>query len=180
MDFITEIDFSILNFLHEHLSCAFCDTFFRFLTFLGDGGIIWFIIGAVLICTKKYRKGGIVMLCAMALGFLTGNLILKNLIARHRPCWINTDIVLLIKNPTDYSFPSGHTFSSVICCTVLMKTKRTFTSFALPLAILISFSRLYLYVHFPTDILASVAYGILVANITWFLAHKYIQERRQA
>lgn len=149
------------------MSCGFLDRLFCFFTALGDGGFIWFVTGGALICTKKYRKGGVVMLCAMALGFITGNLIFKNLIARPRPCWINEDIVLLIKNPADYSFPSGHTLSSVICCTVLMRIKRTLGAFYLPIAVLIAFSRLYLYLHFPTDVLFSIAYGIFVGNITW-------------
>lgn len=173
MNFLTEIEFKILDFLHQNLSCTFFDYFFEFFTVLGDAGIIWFIIGAVLIFTTKYRKGGIVMLCAMALGFLTGNLMIKPLIARYRPCWINDAVQLIIEIPTDFSFPSGHTLSSVICCTVLGKVNRKFLIFALPLTCLIAFSRLYLYVHFPTDVLFSVAYGFLVANLTWYLAKRF-------
>lgn len=176
MNFITQIDFTILDFLHEKLSCAFLDYFFRFFTLLGNGGIVWFIAAAILLCSKKYRRGGIVMLCALALGFLTGNLIFKPLVARARPCWINDSVTLLISVPRDYSFPSGHTLSSVICCTVLMKLNRKFTFFALPLAVLIAFSRLYLYVHFPSDVLFSVGYGILIGILVFKLSKKYFPE----
>ncbi len=172
MDFITRIDFKILDFIHENIVFPFSDQFFLFFTNLGDAGLIWFIIGAVLLCTKKYRRGGIIMLCALTIGFLTGNLIFKNIFARPRPCWLNPSVQLLIENPTDYSFPSGHTLSSVICCTVLIFANRKFAFFAVPLAVLISFSRLYLYVHFPTDILFSIIYGIAVAVITWQITKK--------
>ena len=113
------------------------------------------------------------MLCAMALGFLTGNIILKNLIARPRPCWINTDIILLIENPSDYSFPSGHTLSSAICATVLTITDKKFGLVAIPVACLIAVSRLYLYVHFPSDVLFSVVYGIFIGIMVCCIAGKY-------
>lgn len=174
MNFITQIDFAILNFLHEKLSCGFLDGVFLFFTRLGNAGIVWFLIAAVLLCTKKYRRGGIVMLCALAFGFLTGNLILKPLVARPRPCWINETVALLISVPHDYSFPSGHTLSSVICCTVLILVKRKFAVFALPLAFFIAFSRLYLYVHFPTDVLFGVIYGIVIGFAAFKSAKRYL------
>ena len=86
---------------------------------------------------------------------LVGNVCLKNLIARPRPCWLDSSVRLLIADPTDYSFPSGHTLSSVIGATILTKTDRRFGDAAIPLAALIAFSRLYLYVHFPSDVLAA-------------------------
>ncbi|MBQ9921250.1 MAG: phosphatase PAP2 family protein [Clostridia bacterium] len=169
----TKLEFSILDAIHNNLSCGFLDTFFVFFTKLGDAGLIWFVIGAILLCIRKYRKGALVMLCAMAFGFLTGNLIMKPLIARSRPCWLVSVTELIIENPTDFSFPSGHTLSSVICCTVLVMLDRRLGMFAIPLAAFISFSRLYLYVHFPSDVLFSVAYGILVALLTWHIAKKH-------
>lgn len=176
MNFITQIDFTILNFLHEKLSCAFLDYFFRFFTMLGNGGIVWFVVGAILLCTKKYRRGGLLMLCALAFGFLTGNLILKPLVARARPCWINEAVTLIVSVPKDYSFPSGHTLSSVICCTVLTNVNRKFAFFAVPLTFLIAFSRLYLYVHFPSDVLFSVLYGVPVGVAAVKLGKKYFPE----
>ncbi|MBE6688515.1 MAG: phosphatase PAP2 family protein [Ruminococcaceae bacterium] len=173
MDSITQTDFLILDFIHNNLTCRFFDLLLTFFTHLGNGGIIWFIAGFALILSKKYRKSGITMLCAMAFGFLTGNMILKNLIARPRPCWINTDVLLLIENPSDYSFPSGHTLSSVICATVLTLTDRKFGFAAIPAALLIAFSRLYLYVHFPSDVVFSVVYGICIGIVACRIAGKF-------
>lgn len=81
------------------------------------------------------------------------------------PCWIDTSVPLLIANPTDYSFPSGHTLSSVISAVILAKTDRRFGYAAIPLAVLIAFSRLYLYVHFPSDVLASAVLGIIIGHL---------------
>lgn len=91
---------------------------------LGNGGILWIVTAGILICTKKYRKSGILILLCMLLGLLIGNLALKPLIARPRPCWIATEFPLLIDNPSDFSHPSGHTLSSFIAAFVLLKTDR--------------------------------------------------------
>ena len=100
------------------------------------------------------------------MGVLVGNVALKNLIARPRPCWVES-VPLLIASPTDYSFPSGHTLSSAIAATILTKTDRRFGYAAIPLAALIAFSRLYLYVHWPSDVLAGALLGILIGNLTF-------------
>lgn len=128
--------------------------------------MIWLLASGVLICTKKYRRQGILLLCGLAAGVLVGNVFLKNFVARPRPCWLDSSVRLLIANPTDYSFPSGHTLSSVIGATILTKTDRRFGYAAIPLAALIAFSRLYLYVHFPSDVLAAAVLGVLIGKVS--------------
>lgn len=132
------------------------------ITLLGDGDAVWLLAAAALLITKKYRRYGVLLLVALALGVLTGNLTLKPLIARPRPCWVDESVRLLIPKPTDYSFPSGHTLSSVIGATVLTKANAKFGLAAIPLAALIAFSRLYLYVHFLGAAVLGVAIGLLV------------------
>lgn len=155
---IEKIDFGILDFIRHNMSCDLLDFLMPKITMLGELGIIWIILSLILIINKKYRKYGILMLVGMTAGVIIGNLILKNIVTRFRPCWIE-NIPLLISNPSDYSFPSGHTLSSVIGAFMLTAANRKFGYFAIPLAALIAFSRLYLYVHFPTDVLASVILG---------------------
>ncbi len=87
---------------------------------------------------------------------------MKNIFARPRPCWLET-VQLLIASPTDYSFPSGHTLASVIGAYIVTAANRKFGIIAVPLAALVAFSRLYLYVHFPSDVLASLVLGIVIA-----------------
>lgn len=98
------------------------------------------------------RCQGVTLLAGLAIGVLAGNVCLKNLIARPRPCWLDDSVFMLISVPTDYSFPSGHTLASTIGATVLTKTNRKFGWAAIPAAIIIAFFRLYLFVHFPSDI----------------------------
>lgn len=107
------------------------------------------------------------MILGLAVGVLVGNVCLKNLIARPRPCWLDDSVMMLISSPTDYSFPSGHTLSSVIGATVLTKTDRRFGWAAIPLAAVIVFSRLYLFVHFPSDILAGAILGVIIGEAVY-------------
>ena len=154
------LDWQILHAIQQHLVCPFLDAWMPRITALGNGGLIWILATLGLLCTKKYRKQGVLLLGGLALGVILGNGLLKHLVARPRPCWLYQSVPLLISNPTDYSFPSGHTLSSVIGATVLTGADRRFGYAAIPLAALIAFSRLYLYVHFPSDILGAVLLGL--------------------
>ena len=107
------------------------------------------------------------MLVSMGLGLILGNGILKNLIARERPCWIDLNIPLLIPNPHDFSFPSGHTLASFEATVMIYLHNKKWGRISFVLAILISFSRMYLFVHFPTDILCGAALGALISILVY-------------
>lgn len=156
------IEFDILYFL-QSIHTPWLDVFMKEITGLGDSGIFWIITGAVLLCFKKTRIMGLCVILSLAAGFLIGNMFLKNLIARPRPCWIDDSIPLLIKNPGDYSFPSGHTLASFEGAVSIWLYNRKWGTPALVLAVLIGFSRMYLFVHFPTDVLGGLVLGTLIA-----------------
>lgn len=110
------------------------------------------------------------MLAGMLTGLIIGNFILKNFVARERPCWIDTEVFMLIPVPHDYSFPSGHTLASTISAVILMQESKKFGIPACILAALIAFSRMYLFVHFPTDILGGLILGLIIGfsvNPVW-------------
>ncbi len=169
-------DWNILNGIQEIFRCDFLDVIMPKITSLGNAGMIWIIIGVCMLITKKYRKQGILVLVGLLLGLIIGNGIVKNLVARQRPCWQNPEFPLLISNPKDFSFPSGHTQSSVIAATIITMGNKKMGWVVIPLAVLIAFSRLYLYVHFPTDILGGAIMGITIGAIT-FIAGNKIAER---
>lgn len=156
------LDWTILHAIRDLTTCPFLDFLLPRLTTLGNGGAIWVAAGCGLLCTRKYRKQGILLLAGLAVGGLVGNAFLKNLIARPRPCWLDPSVPLLIPTLQDYSFPSGHTMASAIGATILTRTDRRFGYAAIPLAVLIAFSRLYLYVHFPSDVLAGAVIGVCI------------------
>jgi undecaprenyl-diphosphatase len=169
-------DLPILDWIQANMANPFLDKIMPIITVLGDAGIFWMIVAAILAITKKYRKLGFGMAIAMALGLVVCNMILKPTVGRIRPYdfqeTLGITINLLIEKQHDFSFPSGHTIASFEACTVLMLGSRKLGIPATLLAILIAFSRLYLYVHYPTDVIASVILGTLFGIIGYLVTHK--------
>lgn len=163
LETITNIDFYVLDFIQKHFRCSFLDHVMPVLTGLGNGGMIWIAIAAVMLLKEKYRKQGAVLLVGLAVGFVLGNLLLKPIVARPRPNWVNMQIELLIDNPLDFSFPSGHTLSSFVAAFLISMDNHKFGYAAIPFAALMAFSRLYLYVHYPSDVLAAILLALVVA-----------------
>ena len=155
------IELSILDWI-QTLHTPFLDKIMVFITRLGDAGIIWIVLSIVLLLIPKTRKSGAVMVAALVVDVVLCNIVLKNLVARTRPYDVNTGVHLLVAKLHDYSFPSGHTAASFTAVVALSFAgeKRAWKA-ALVLACLIAFSRMYLYVHYPTDVLGGVLVGIL-------------------
>ena len=166
------LDWTILNGLRSLTVCPLLDFWMPKITALGNAGFIWFLAAAALLCTKRYRRQGVVMLAALVVGALAGSAVLKPLIARPRPCWLDTTVPMLVAIPQDYSFPSGHTLISTIGAAMLTHIDRRFGCVAIPLAVLIAFSRMYLFVHFPSDILAGAVIGLAISWLIWTMGEK--------
>ena len=173
------LDWGILHWIQNNISCPFLDAVVPKLTMLGNAGIIWIFAGVLLLCTKKYRRQGALVLMGLLVGLLVGNVALKHLVARSRPCWLDPSVQLLIATPTDYSFPSGHTLSSTISATILTKTDRRFGYAAIPMAALLAFSRLYLFVHFPSDVLAGAVLGLVIGVVVSRYGPKLFRKREK-
>lgn len=159
-------DFPILDWIQANLQSPLMDKLMPIITMFGDGGVFWIAVAVILLFLPKTRKWGWSMLVALMLGLIVCNITLKPLIARVRPYDLHAElfgdtITLLVKTPHDWSFPSGHTIACFEACTALMIRSRKAGIPAAILAILVSFSRLYLYVHYPTDVIFSVFAGIL-------------------
>lgn len=160
MEMLSMKELGILDFIQEHIRCGFLDWFFSTITKLGDSGIFWILLAVIFLFFKKTRKTGLMMGVALLCGLIVGNITLKPLIHRIRPYDLNPDVTLLIDRLSDFSFPSGHTLSSFEGATVLMIRDKRFGVPAMVLAVCIALSRLYLYVHYPTDVLAGAILGI--------------------
>lgn len=167
-----EFEFLVLDFIKEYIKNPFLDFLMPKITFLGNDGIIWIISALVLLAIPKYRKGGVALSIGLLACLVIGNLTLKPLIGRIRPYELVEGIELLISAPTDFSFPSGHTLSSVVSAAILTMTDKRFGYVAIPLALLIAFSRLYLYVHFLTDVLGGAVIGAVISIVIYFIFYK--------
>ena len=174
-------DLPILDWIQANLQCGFLDFIMPIITLFGDAGIFWIACAVVLLIFPKTRKIGLGMGLALVMGLLVCNVTMKPLMQRIRPYDYQLQhfqkvIPLLIEAQHDFSFPSGHTIASFEACTVLMLGNKKLGIPATLLAILIAFSRMYLYVHYPTDVIASIilgtAFGILGNWIVKKYAHK--------
>lgn len=159
-------DLPILEWIQEHLQSPLMDKIWPIITLFGEGGVFWIGLAVVLLLFPRFRKYGWSMLVALFLGVIVCNVIMKPIIARPRPYDLQMqefgkEIILLVKAQHDFSFPSGHTIACFEACTALLIRDKRFGIPATILAILVSFSRLYIYVHYPTDVIFSVFAGIL-------------------
>lgn len=170
-----------LQFLYalQELHGTILDKIMIGITTLGDGGIFWLALALVLAIIPKTRKCGISIFAAMAFSYIIGNLGLKPLIARPRPFTVATDVSLIIEKPGEFSFPSGHTLHAFTAATVIFGYYRKPGTLAYVLAALIAFSRMYLFVHYPTDILAGAVLGVVDALLICYLLKKYVWKMKK-
>lgn len=176
-------DFPILEFIRNYLTNPFLDKAMPYISLFGEWGAFWIAMAAVLLLFRKTRKTGWSMAAALTLGLIVCNIILKSLIARDRPFLFYTEermagldlpqlknwtpvtqeqLLWLFSSDLHRSFPSGHTFACFEAATVLMIRNKWAGIPAMILAFLVAFSRLYLYVHYPTDVIFSMFAGILL------------------
>ena len=168
---------SILLFIQEVIRSSIMTPFFIVVTKLGNGGTIWIAIAVMLLFSKKKRRYGYMIMLSLLGSLLLNNLLLKNLVGRMRPYEIIGKLIPLIENPTDYAFPSGHTASSFAAAAILYrKLPKRFGVPALILATLIGFSRLYLGVHYPSDVLCGMVSGVGVSYIAEVVINKVFEE----
>lgn len=182
MAFLAEgFDLPILDWIFENLKCAFLDAVMPIVTVFGDAGIFWIACSVLLLCIPKYRRAGLSMGIALLVGLLVCNVTLKPLVGRIRPydyqlAHFGRQIPLLVEGLHDFSFPSGHTIASFEAAVVIGLNNKKLGIAAMILACLIAFSRLYLYVHYPTDVICSVILGTAFAFLGNFLAGKIMNK----
>ena len=168
IEWLLHLDGQILHWIQE-LRTDWLTAFFTTVTHLGDGGALWILAGVALLIPKKTRKVGITMAIALALTFLTVNLILKPVIARTRPYEVVEGLRMLVNPAHDYSFPSGHSSSSMAAAVAMLGALphkwKPVGWCAVILAVLICISRLYIGIHYPTDVLCGAAIGLMAACI---------------
>jgi len=175
LDWLNQWELGILDGIQALFRCGFLDVIVPIFTFFGNAGWIWIVISVLLIAFRKHRKAGITLAVGLIAQLLVCNLLLKNLIARDRPCWLAEDVELLVDLPTDYSFPSGHTMVCFIAAAILAMYNRKWGYIAFPVAVLMGFTRLYLYVHFPTDVLGGAVLGVLLGAAVTLLMRKFFE-----
>ena len=173
---MNQFEVSILLWIQENLR-GVLDGFWVFITHLGDGGYLWIAIGVALLLFKKTRAVGISVLLALLINLCITNISLKNIIARPRPFHVNPELMTLIKHPSSFSFPSGHTSGSFTAALVLFHLMHKKIGVpAVVLATMIGFSRMYVGVHYPTDVLGGIVVGIIASTVA-ILVVRFVKEK---
>ena len=173
---MNQFEASILLWIQENLRGAL-DGFWVFVTHLGDGGYLCIAIGISLLLFKKTRPVGFTVLLSLLINACMTNLTLKDFFGRVRPFNANPEIVTLIKHPSSFSFPSGHTSGSFSAALVLyhMLPKKLGVP-AVVLATMIGFSRMYVGVHYPTDILGGIVVAIIASTLAILITKKVMEK----
>lgn len=162
---LLNIDGGLLLLIQEYVRTPLLDEIMVFITTLGNGGMIWIAATILLFIPKKTRKAGIMSGVALLGSLIINNNIIKNIVQRPRPFVTFTDLQILIPTPSEFSFPSGHTSSSFAAAGVFYSNlPKKFGVPAVILAGLIGLSRLYVGVHYPTDVIAGIIMGILLSS----------------
>ena len=158
---VTAWDASVITAISENVHSAFLNYFFRFVTLLGEGGIFWIAVAVILLFFKKTRRTGICIGASLLIGVIIGNGVIKNVVARPRPYDTLSGVEPLISSLSDFSFPSGHTLCCFEAATALMMNRSRWAIPAFFAAVLVGISRLFLFVHYPTDVICGALLGIL-------------------
>ncbi len=184
MEFFSNLNYTIGNGINSFLQATngFFTPFFKFITFLGNGGAIFILISIGLLCFKSTRKAGIISLFSLLLGFILTNLILKNVVARPRPFSDETSTFYTWWTQagslfeSGYSFPSGHTTSAMaFAFTLFLCFKKKTSWLCLLIPLLMGFTRIYFMVHYASDILGGLVVGAICATISFFCM-KYFEK----
>lgn len=183
MNTLAVFERDILLWIHQNLRFAALTPVMKLLSLLGDKGIFWIALTVVLLIFRRTRRVGIYCAASMVLTFLVVNCAIKPLVARIRPYDLFTEIQILVHAEHDFSFPSGHSANSFAVAWVLFRmTPKKYGVPAVVLAALIAFSRLYVGVHYPTDVLAGTAIAILLAELSLYalrrLERRAVQKNR--
>ena len=177
----------VFNFYSEYEKIAELERNFRidsnvmkFITTLSNGGIVWIVLAIILLCVKKTRIEGVMLSIGLGLHVLTCNVLVKNLVRRPRPYEEIEGLVSLLGKLSDYSFPSGHTTVTFMVAIILIKRYPKYIgSIVYGIALLTGFSRMYLGVHYLTDILGGVVLGTTIGLLAIYIGNKCCENKRE-
>ena len=177
MDLIASVDRAVVEFMPGTMKCGFLDATMPYATLLGEAGIFWIICALVFLFIRRSRKIGFVCAVSMSMDFILCNLVIKKLVARARPnaSFWNSALIFM---PTDYSFPSGHTAISFAAAAAVFSQNKKLGSAAFALAALVGFSRVYLCVHWLSDVIAGALVGTACAVAAYFIVKTICKNRK--
>lgn len=174
-DALLQLDGTVLLWIQENIRTVSLSVILAPFTMLGNAGLLWIVLSLAMLCVPKTRKAGALALCAMALGLVVTNLTIKPLVSRPRPWLVVEGLGHIVEENDPNSFPSGHTCAAFAAGLIWLRTLpwRWGRIAAVMLAVLMGLSRLYVGVHYPSDVLAGAVIGALCAWAVWNVYQMY-------
>lgn len=173
MDFIQQFDNFVLYYILNNWHNDFTDTIFCIISNLSNYGFIWILMSVIMLFNRRWRTVGIILLLSLGVSSLIGSVMLKNIVCRIRPFNADPSIELLINTPGGYySFPSGHSIAAGTGAAVTLMKKRLVGLIVSVYSLLLAFSRVFLAVHYLTDVIAGLALGAVISVLMWKLLYK--------
>ena len=173
MEWLFHLDASLLLWIQENLRVSWLTPFFKQITKLGNVGWFWIFLTVILLLIPKQRRTGAMCAASLVGSVVVNNLFFKNVVARTRPYEVVEGLTRLIEKQSDYSFPSGHTAASFAAAVILFCSFRKIRDTGTHISGADQFSRLYLGVHYATDVLAGAVSGTLIAlAVHWIFEKK--------
>ena len=166
---ILEIDKKVSFSMLKYYKYTKLNKIMKAISYCGNLGVIWLIIIALTYYYKPTRDMSIYILLAIIFATLAGQITIKSIVKRPRPCHTYPEVKILLPVPTDLSFPSGHTTSSFACSTVLFIFSPILGIIAYTWAALTGFSRIYLFVHYVSDVMTGALLGTIIGYLVTFI-----------
>lgn len=178
VEILTGWDASVLLFIQEHLRCGIGNVLFPLWSNLGNAGLIWIAAAVFMLLFPRTRRAGVLALAALLLNLLAVNVLIKPMVARLRPWLVVEGLEPLLYSDDQHSFPSGHTSAAFAFATAAFACldMRWAKVLAVVAAVLMGWSRLYVGVHFPSDVLAGAVIGALCGLLAVWLYRKFFQK----
>ena len=177
MEKLLELDGNILLWIQNNLRNDFLDAVMKTITSLGDHGFIWIILTVLFFLVKRTRRLGFTTALSMLMTLFAVNIVIKNIVARTRPYEVVEGLNRIIGAQDDFSFPSGHTAHAFAFSVVIfLMLSRKWGMFALVFAFLMGFTRLYVGVHYPTDVIAAALIGTVMAFLSVFVVRRVVEK----
>ncbi len=171
-----DFEFQILNYIQDHFRSGLMDALMSTVSIMGKLSWCWVVLAIILLIIKKTRKCGITLALDVVFNLVASSLIIKPLVSRMRPCVLNRTVQVLSSIPFDGSFPSGHTLFAFGAATVIFIYNKGLGLLAYLFACVMGFSRMYLYMHFPTDVLFGGILGIIFAVVVYSLQQSFMRK----
>ena len=171
---ILSLDIELLLFMQENIRCALLDPVMKAASWVGDVGMIWIAAAVIMLIFKKTRRSGFDLALCLAIAAIICNLAFKNIVQRPRPFLTVSELELIVAPLSSFSFPSGHACSSFASATAIALGQRKYGGWAFLPATLIAFSRVYVGVHYPSDVLTGAVLGFLMSLLVYWLSHRLL------